>query len=151
MIYQKGYTTFRCQCNGLQDYEIVKHKKYDISTKLQGNKLQEKLKMQNGGWLTLASPLWKSSILIWKKRWRSGQSWKIKEIMEWSRQGSWKEVPRQVRSVVVLNKFLFRVLDKCHPYFKKCTKEKCFGWNKNARRSFRSWKIYLVLPPLLIS
>lgn len=51
---------------------------------------------------------------------------KTKEIMEWNHQGSWKNVHQQAGSVEVLNKFIFKALDKCYPYFKKKLKGKKF-------------------------
>ena len=58
-----------------------------------------------------------------------------------------KEVQRLMGRIAALNKFVFRVTDKCLPFFK--TLKQAFHWTDECEAAFQALKDYLSKPPLL--
>ena len=58
-----------------------------------------------------------------------------------------KEVQSLIGRVAALNRFVFKAMDKCLPFFK--TLKKAFGWTEECETTFQELKHYLSNPPLL--
>lgn len=58
-----------------------------------------------------------------------------------------KEVQSLNGEVAALNRFIFRAMDKCLPFFKVL--RKAFEWTNKCQKAFKELKTYLMSPPLL--
>ena len=58
-----------------------------------------------------------------------------------------KEVQSLTRQVTALNRFVFKVIDKCLPFFKVL--KKAFEWTDECQKAFQDLKTYLTTTPLL--
>ena len=76
---------------------------------------------------------------------------KIKAILEIPSPKSVKEIQNLVGRIVALNRFIYRSVDKCFPFFKLLKNSTRFVWNDQCEKAFIDLKIYLSSPPLLVS
>ena len=58
-----------------------------------------------------------------------------------------KEVQSLTRQVTALNRFVFKAIDKCLPFFKVL--KKAFEWTDECQKAFQDLKTYLTTTPLL--
>ena len=58
-----------------------------------------------------------------------------------------KEVQKLTGRIAALNRFVFRAMDKCLPFFK--TLKQDFAWTDKCEAAFQELKRYLSNPPLL--
>ena len=58
-----------------------------------------------------------------------------------------KEVQKLTRRTATLNRFIFKVTDKCLPFFKML--KQVFAWTDECEAVFQELKCYLSNPPLL--
>ena len=72
---------------------------------------------------------------------------KVRAIMELEPPRTVKEVQSLNGKIVALNRFVFRAMDKCLPFF--CTLRKSFEWTDKCQKAFEDLKKYLSSPPLL--
>ena len=74
---------------------------------------------------------------------------KIKVVLNMLSPSSLKEVQRLTGRIDVLIRFMFRVSDKCQPFFQVL--KKAFQWDAHCEKAFTSLKTYLSSPPVLVS
>ena len=62
-----------------------------------------------------------------------------------------KEVQKLTGMTVALNRFIFRSVDRCRPFFLLMNKWKGFEWTEECARAFQQLKEYLSHPPIMSS
>ena len=67
---------------------------------------------------------------------------KIKAILDMQPLQSIKEVQSLTKRVAALNRFIFKAIDKCLPFFKVL--KKAFDWMDECQRTFQDLKTYLI-------
>ena len=72
---------------------------------------------------------------------------KVRAILDMISPKTVKEVQKLIGSIMALNKFIFKVTDKCLPFFK--TLKQAFTWTDECEAAFQELKCYLNNPPLL--
>ena len=76
-----------------------------------------------------------------------GNPAKVKAILEMSSPKTIKEVQSLTGRVAALNRFIFKVTEKCLPFFK--TLKQAFFWTNECEAAFQELKCYLSNPLLL--
>ena len=61
------------------------------------------------------------------------------------------EVKSLTRKLAVLNRFISRTINKCHPFFQIMKKAKKMEWTSECEEAFGQLKEYLVRAPLLLT
>lgn len=74
---------------------------------------------------------------------------KIKAINDLHSPQNLKEVQKLTGMMVALNRFISRLVDRCHPFFQLLHKWKNFEWTKECIIAFDEMKRYLSHPPVL--
>ena len=74
---------------------------------------------------------------------------KIKVVLNMLSPSSLKEVQRLTGRIAALSRFMFRVSDKCQPFFQVL--KKAFQRDAHCEKAFTSLKTYLSSPPVLVS
>ena len=72
---------------------------------------------------------------------------KVKAILDMASPKTVKEVQKLTRRIAALNRFIFKAIDKCLPFFK--TLKQAFYWTDECETTFQELKRYLSNPPLL--
>ena len=72
---------------------------------------------------------------------------KVRAILEMTSPKTVKEFQKLTRRIVALNRFVYRVMNKCLPFFK--TLKQAFAWTDEYEIFFHELKCYLCNPPLL--
>ena len=72
---------------------------------------------------------------------------KVRAILEMTSPKTVKEFQKLTRRIVALNRFVYRVMKKCLPFFK--TLKQAFAWTDEYEIFFHELKCYLCNPPLL--
>ena len=72
---------------------------------------------------------------------------KIKAILDMKPLQNIKEVQSLTGRVATLNRFVFKAIDKCLPFFKVL--KKAFEWTDECQKAFQHLKMYLIATPLL--
>ena len=72
---------------------------------------------------------------------------KIQAILDMEPPKNIKEVQSLTGRVAALNRFVFKVTDKCLPFFKIL--RKAFDWTDQCQKAFQDLKVYLTTTPLL--
>ena len=62
-----------------------------------------------------------------------------------------KEVQKLTRMTAALNRFIFRLADRCRPFFLLMNKWKEFKWTEECALAFQQFKEYLFHPPIMSS
>ena len=70
---------------------------------------------------------------------------KINAVLDMPPPSSIKEVQRLTGRIVALSRFVYRVGDKCQPFFQVL--KKAFQWDTNCEEAFSTLKTYLSSPP----
>ena len=71
----------------------------------------------------------------------------MKAILNMTSPKTVKEVQELTGRTATLNKFVFKAMDKCLPFFK--TLKQAFAWTNECKVAFQELKHYLSNPPLL--
>ena len=71
---------------------------------------------------------------------------KVKAILNMTSPETVKEVQKLTGRIAALNRFVFKVTEKCLPFFK--TLEQAFAWTDECEVAFQEFKRYLRNPPL---
>ena len=72
---------------------------------------------------------------------------KIQAILDMEPPKNIKEVQSLTGRVAALNRFVFKVTNKCLPFFKIL--RKAFDWTDQCQKAFQDLKVYLTTAPLL--
>ena len=72
---------------------------------------------------------------------------KVRAILKMTSPKTVKEVQKLTRRIAAFNRFVFRVTNKCLPFFK--TPKQVFAWTDECEIAFQELKCYQSNPPLL--
>ena len=84
-------------------------------------------------------------------RWIEANPKKIRAVTEMRSPRTVKEVQSLTGKLAVLNRFISRATDKCHPFFQTIKKGKKMEWTSECDEAFGQLKEYLTRAPLLLT